>query len=456
METKTLEKKKRGLRNRKDIRAMSSVLASSLPGNSHNLLDQNILEHTPSPCSSHSENIDHLDRYPESPSTNQLIQSGQLNQPHVQAAHQTTQVHPNQLHNHHTQSTNQNLNSSPVYHQLNNLQQPQQSVLYSQAQSNNCALLGPRNLNNSPDHQQSFRTRTASNASSSCDRFSPQDEHNVQHIQQSLSPLTNWTKATSNTTQTVTANNGFNHLDLDACPNDLINLGSLSIGDLNVQPQQPQPQNGQLQANGYNNQGANYLSNNMFVGNQQTMYQPNDDVNRSYMGTRQINNQPLKMNNSAMIKTATTQQNSINSNLNNLNSMNNLNNLNNLNQLNRQSNNQLNNQLTNCNDSLLNCADSNSNLNVYEGPLLNDFSGTNSIDSFFTNQGDYTLAGQSSLLSDNLNCDSSNTNDDENNNHIFSLAPLSSNALSNSTNQTSQDNFNVPIRYDQRTNGKKT
>ena len=266
----------------------------------------------------------------------------------------------------------------------------------------------------SPDHQQSFRARTTSNASS-CGRFSPLDDH--QHA--ANNPL-NW--PSMNPSSQASQNN----YQLEQCPNEMLNFSNLSINGNNMNdPHQGiagvQHQNGQqLPASNYtSDNGANYMANNMYVGNS-AMYSEdplNRDLNRGY---RKLNG--------AVCKT-TPPQNSINNSMNNLSS------------LNQQAVGPIaNHQPINCSDSLLlNC--DNNNLSQMDGSLLNAANdnfdlmpgGNQSIDGYFAST-DYPLNSSGQLLSDALNCDSNNqpmlggesTNDDENNNRIFALTQMSS------------------------------
>lgn len=415
-------KAKNKLRNGKKDQQMPA----SLPGGTHHLL-----EHTPSPCSSVSENIDQI---PESPAGQMLQNPAQV------------QLNPNQLHAHHTQSSQNG--GSPVYHQLSSLQPQQppagQPPMYAQANSaaaqlnnnlNNSCLLGQMS---SPDHQQSFRARTTSNASS-CGRFSPLDDQHQQHT----GPL-NWPQMN----QTSQAN--YQQLE-QQCPNEMLNFSNLSIngGNMNdphqqglsaIQHQQQQQQ--QQQNSNYTND--NYMANNMYIGNS-AMYSEDP---RGYR----------KLNNGAVCKT-TPPQNSISNSINNS--------MNNLNSLNQQAVNQINNhQPINCSDSLLlNC--DNNNMSQMDGSLLNTTNdnfdlmpgGNQSIDSYFA-QTDYPLNSGSQLLSDTLNCDSNNqpmlggesTNDDENNNRIFALTQMSS-GTSQAPQSHQPTSYHQSNRYEPRFNG---
>jgi len=400
METKTLEKKKNRLRKKNQLPMMN---ASSLPGGSHSLL-----ENTHSPCSSISENVD---QYPDSPA-NQILCTGQMLNQHVQA-------HSNQLNAHHTQSSANAQNGSPVYHQLNSLQPANQTMIYGQAVNNSNCLIGQIN---SPDRQ--FRTRTASNASSS-GRFSPLEEGG--HVT-SLAPLNNMPTNGQWTNTSPSMSNGYVQLDMDSCPNELMGMRNLSLNGLSEPNLQTNTNNNQ-----FNNNGASYMNNNMFIGAGNPMF--TDDA--SYMNRnqqQQAAQQQMKLNNS-MCKTP---QNSMNNSMNNLNNMNN--NMNNLNQLNQQ------NQAIN-EDSLLS-----SMSDCFGSSNLMSNSNQLTMDNFF--QNDYPQDG----LFNDLNCDSNNPNDDENNNRIFSLSNLSSNNMlaNTSTNQASHQassNYNTNIRYDQRANG---
>lgn len=429
-------KTKNKLRNGKKDQQMRQ----SLPGGNHH-----ILEHTPSPCSSVSENIDQI---PESP-------AGQM----LQNPAQQVQLNPNQLHAHHTQSSQNG--GSPVYHQLSSLQPQQQQPpagqppMYAPTNGggplngnlNNPCLLGQMS---SPDHQQSFRARTTSNASS-CGRFSPLDDH--QHP--ANNPL-NWVPMNPQQAASQAANQNAN-FQREPCPNEMLNFGNLSIncnmndphqgmGAVQHQQQQQQQQNGPIpggplpnNTNYSNDNGASYMSNNMFIANSAMYADP--DLNRGYR----------KLANGAVCKT-TPPQNSISNSMNNLSTLNPQ--AGGLGPINSH-------QPINCNESLLlNCE--NNNMGQMDGSLLNSAndnfdlmsSNNQSIDSYFA-QTDYSVNSGSQLLGESLSCDSNNptmlggesTNDDENNNRIFAL--LSTSQAQQSHQQTAYH----PMRYEQRTNG---
>lgn len=391
-------------------------MRQSLPGgNSH------LLEPTSSPSSSISE---HIDQIPESPAGQMLPNPQQLQQ-----------LNPNQLHPHTQSSQN---GGSPVYHQLSNLQPQQppagQPPMYAPA--NNAGPMNS-NLNNpcmlgqmgSPDHQQPYRGRTTSNASSG-GRFSPQEEHHAANNSM------NWPPMNPQQIANQAANQNANY-QREPCPNEMLNFSNLSINGNNMNdPHHVQhQQNGPLPNTTNYSNDASYMSNNMFIANS-PMY-ADQDPGRGFR----------KMAGGAVCKT-TPPQNSMNNSMNNLNAQ-----TGGLGPINSH-------QPINCNDSLLN------NMGQMDGSLLNSANdnfelmsgGNQSIDSYFA-QTDYPGNSGSQLLGESLSCDSNNqtmlsteANDDENNNRIlFGLASLSQPQQSHQQQQ--QQNAYHQMRYEHRPNG---